>query len=92
EALARLKAATVGKKFVDALMADSDQVIQTLKDSCATLKECISGDVNDDAKLKATTDLTNAITAFDNKMRSVKKAMPSEQTPKPKAKGKAGKK
>ncbi|CAE7223978.1 unnamed protein product [Symbiodinium necroappetens] len=104
EAWTRLKAAAVklteadglelklGNQFVDALMADSDQVIQTLKASYAALKECISGDLNDDAKLKATTDLTSAINAFDSKMRSVKKAMPSEQNPKPKAKGKAAKK
>ena len=72
-----------GNQFVDALMADSDSVIQALRSAYVDLKDCIARDLSEDEKKQNIDQLTPAMSAFDIKMRSVKKAMPDVQ---PKAK------
>ena len=71
---------------MDALLADSDMVIQNMKACYGALKEAIAKNASEETKKQLMDDLTNAVQGFDSQMKKVKKATPSSE---PSAKAKA---
>ena len=79
-----------GEKFVDALVGDSDVVIQELKAAYGLLKESIARGDGDTTKKPLADDLLQAMKNYDSQMKTVRKAMPApDMQPDGKAKAKA---
>ena len=83
-------------QFVDALVADADEIIQNLKGAYGFLKESIANNDADEKKKPLANNLSDAVKSWDAKMKAIRKAMPApasdtnaEAKAKAKAKGRA---
>ena len=82
-----------GAKFADALVNDCDEAVQCMKNAYGDLKGSIAQNEPDEKKKALSDSLVTAVKAFDEKMKTVRKATPADSAkgkskPKAKAKGK----